>query len=113
MADCAYDPCFEKSVALAGRGWLPWAVIELGAQNYLGLYSCDHGHVWHCMYAEVAHPDDPGLTALLVSPVQAMPPVDDIDPSWRMPSGPLVHVIDWSPIRGHVRSGQRRRTSGE
>ena len=100
MADCSYDPCFDKSVKLAGRGWLPWGVIVINPANYLGLYSCDKGHVWHCIYSEVAHPDDPGLKSLLVSPVRTVPPLDEIDASWGVSSSPVVQVIDWSTVRG-------------
>lgn len=97
MPDCAWDPCGAEADY---DGWLPWAVIRSGPAWYLGLYSCDRGHVWTCGYSLVADSDDPELARLKLSPRRLVPPDDYL----RQHGGDLtipvrVELIDWTPVR--------------
>jgi hypothetical protein len=100
MPDCSGDAC---SFDLAYRGWLPWAIVPDGPDWYVGLYGCDHGHVWACGYGMVAHPDDPGLRQLRVSPVRTLPSAETLV-RMGLPRSPKVSVIDWRPLREAVRT---------
>jgi hypothetical protein len=97
MPDCSGDRCpFD----LAYRGWLPWAYIGAEPDWYIGLYSCDHGHIWTCGYAWVAAgASATELVEFLLSPERTVPPDDELRRAGaRLPI--VVNVIDWTPLRG-------------
>ncbi len=98
MADLAYDPCGADADY---DGWLPWAIIRCGPDWYVGLYSCDRGHVWTCGYGLIAHPDDPELRRLKLSPRRLVPSDDYLrgHGGCDLPIPIRVELIDWSPVR--------------
>lgn len=93
MPDLAGDPCGPDA---DWYGWLPWAIIPAGRSWYVGLYSCDRGHAWSCGYGLVAHPEDPALRVLKLSPCRIVPSDGYLGDALPV----RVELVDWSPVRG-------------
>ena len=88
----SFDPYENDSEILL----LPWGVIAQ-RDTYLGLFSCDGGHVWQVWSNEVAEPDNVGLRAFKQSPLRIVPSGDALA-RVGIRGDVQVTVIDWSPI---------------
>jgi hypothetical protein len=104
MPDLAGDPCPPD--ALDGHGWLPWGVIQVDADWWVGLYSCAAGHCWMDGWGSIAQSDDPDLRRLKVSPFRVVP--DELEDEWELAANRIaIELVDWSPIFGRAWRGRR------